>query len=590
MAVQASAKANIRISSVRIEGFRAVRALCLAIDPSATALIGANNTGKTSVVDALASAFGARSSTDDDLHISGEGDRSTKWVVDVLFEPAEGAQFDQETTRVLRDAVRPPDGDRSTDFAVLRATGIPTPDGVIQVSRTFLQTWSCEPADGVAEVSRASWPTAQQLFVFTAMDARRDIVADLRSRTSPWGRIVANLELPPEARVEIEGELATLSQKIVQHSSVLQALVNALESVKNSMAAGVDSVRVAPIPPRVDELARSVDVLVQAPHSAEVPMRLQGMGGRSLSALMVFRAFVETRVAQQILVPLAVSTIEEPEAHLHPHAQRAVVGQLGSLGGQRLISTHSPYVAASVGLKSIRLLRREGPGVVCRAYGRDLGPAEGKVVRLVQRRNGEILFARLVVLYEGITEEAFVHEYATRHWSTPPPEALGMSFVAVDGAGGYQSVVPVLDDLSVPWLMLSDTDAAGLSGWQQLTELLGRQIDANSPEVVPVGVNHSLEQALVALGHGNILETAIGTEYGPNALNSHKRLDGQPAKGGQLRDYHSQGWEDRLMTDFLAARKGTYGGPVARALIAAGIEPPWMTTLMQRADTVLSSP
>jgi putative ATP-dependent endonuclease of OLD family len=51
---------NFAITDIRIQDFRALNDVCLNLSPSLTVLIGANNSGKTSVLEAIASAFGWR--------------------------------------------------------------------------------------------------------------------------------------------------------------------------------------------------------------------------------------------------------------------------------------------------------------------------------------------------------------------------------------------------------------------------------------------------------------------------------------------------------------------------------------------------
>ena len=91
------------------------------------------------------------------------------------------------------------------------------------------------------------------------------------------------------------------------------------------------------------------------------PLARHGMGTRSLASLLVFRAFASWRQERAQEGGDEVHTLlalEEPEAHLHPHAQKALFAQIRDIPGQRIVSTHSPYFVAQSRLEDLRLLAK----------------------------------------------------------------------------------------------------------------------------------------------------------------------------------------------------------------------------------------
>lgn len=202
-------RADLRLGVFRLVGFRAVEELCRQLDPELTVLLGENNTGKSSVMDALGIALGAHRAVEDDLHLDIGGDRRDHFTIDLTLEPADG-RFADYTAVVLGDAVqRTADG---REYVALRAVGQPAGDGSgVDVQRTFTRGWSgCHDDPELDEPLNT--PTVNRpvldLVSYTLLDARRDLVADLRQRRTAWGCLLARLEIP----ADLEEEISTLEE------------------------------------------------------------------------------------------------------------------------------------------------------------------------------------------------------------------------------------------------------------------------------------------------------------------------------------------------------------------------------------------
>ena len=575
-AAPTSSAPPVLMADVRVQDFRGLSDLATSLE-SLTVFVGENNSGKTSLLQALAVFFGATRATEDDLHVDAAGKRAARFVIDVRFVPGSGLKFSADVQARLIGRVQVPQDAAQPNYFTMRVTGEVAKDGTgIELERRFVAGWADTRASAGALRVAPERPGREhlELVTFFMLDARRDLVEELRTRTSHWGRLLADLGLDPNEQAEIEQALESVGNRIVASSPVLESVKTGLGGVKDALGASVSDVAIAPVPGRVDDLSRAVDVMIKRPNGAALPLRLQGQGSRSLAAVMVFESFVRKRVTRGGPVsPLVVAAFEEPEAHLHPQAHRAMLGLISKLDGQKLVSTHSPHVVRVADIHAIRSISRDSAGAPgCRAVPRTSNGAPTftdaelvNVSRFVQRNNGEILFARAVVVIEGDTEDFALPVFARHHWGKDH-SLLGLSFAHTDGAGNGTHVIRILEALGIPWVLMADGDQGGTGGITAIQQALGRNL--TTEECVQLPGDAGFDEYLVDAGYRVAIETAITEHYGATELaNCKQKWHGQAAKGGGLKDYATAGWEDRLVKEFCRVNKGTIGEVLAAGII-----------------------
>ncbi|HKV08021.1 MAG TPA: AAA family ATPase [Thermoanaerobaculia bacterium] len=595
---------SLRISEVRIQNFRLLRDVWLPLG-DLTVLIGPNNSGKTAFLQALAVALGEHRASTEDLYIAPAGIPAKSFIIDLLIHPGRGEEFSEELRDLFADAIQIPV--KGPEYVVLRTVGAPdTRRGGILPRRSFLKGWertssetSILPELKKPGVSRE----ILELFSYNFLDARRDIVEQLQGRSTYWGKLAGALDIEDQLRSEIETSLGTLSKTIIQGSAVLEQVRSEIDRITEALTPGSPGVDIEPLPARVEDLSRGMDIRLRAPGSAAISMSRQGMGTRSLAALTVFSAFVKIRMAEGPTA-LTLLALEEPEAHLHPQAQRAVFDLACSIHGQRVLSTHSPYVSGIADVFDFRTFRRKGSTTQAlwvpktNAAGTPTFTPEEheKVRRFVQHRHGEILFARLALFVEGETEEYAIPVFAEHYWKRSIHDQ-GISLINVEGAQSYKHFVILLEKLGIPWIILSDGDQEGVKGIAATGKALGRELDPASEVVMlptePKGL--AFEEYLIQEGFRPQVERAIAAACGTGALEEYRdRNHGQKRKGGGLRDYRTPGSEDHLVLDFMADHKALLGQPVAQAICVEGASkgaaaiPPKVLEPFRRVDKILS--
>jgi putative ATP-dependent endonuclease of OLD family len=532
---------NLRVAEVRIQDFRAIKDLWTPIRPNLV-LLGENNSGKTAFLAALDVALGSARGRVEDLRKDEVGKTTSRFVIEVRFEPLVGDEFDEPTAQVLGNGPIQLKGNEPPFFAIRCKGELDARRGDVTLKRVFLKGWARERsvAEKLSELASVQVSREHRyLFTFNLLDARRDAVEQLRNSRTFWGQVVSDLRLSEPTRQEIEQTLASLGSKLKDGSLPLTALQKELSEIRSVIAHPRLDVEVAALPLQVKDLLRAMDLLLTEAGQTALPMSAQGMGTRSLSALLIFRAFVHSVLAAADGPgTLSVAAFEEPEAHLHPQAQRAVLGAIKAIPGQRIISTHSPYVAAAADIFDIRVFRRTAEGARCAWVNETDGNGSqvfsGEQLthlrRFVQLRHGEVLFARVVGLFEGDTEEAALPTFANAHWHGGA-DAAGVSLVNVGGAGNYKHVVVALTALGIPWIVFSDGDPAGVEGLAAAGKALSRTLDDSSPEVVMLPRAQDFEAYLLAEGLRADIEKSILRFFG--AHHSMTTRSGTTARGAK---------------------------------------------------------
>jgi len=581
---------GIRIDAVRIRHFRSLRNVEVELGDTCL-LVGMNNSGKTSFLRALHLALGAdrRLISPDDFFVDEAGHQATEILIDVRIIPVgvEGNRGDQ-FPEVWIDSDFGGTGLISTDtrdqeFIAVR-TRI-TYDAVksdFSLKRLRLEEWP-DFGNWAEATPRSEVRRFNQLLSFF-IDAQRDVIADLRNRTSYFGRLLSKIQIPEQEMAALEQQLSALNEEIVGRSEVLGHIRYALTALNQTVPAFGDGVELTPVSKKLRDLTKGLGVQFSDSNGSSFPLESHGMGTRSWASLLSFQAYVSwtAKLSADGGLPFhPVLFLEEPEAHLHPNAQRAVHDQLSRGPGQRIVSTHSPYIAGKANLGELIHFSKSGTETNIRRLPEgDLQPEEiRKIRREVMRSRGELLFAQAVVLFEGETEEQALPMFARHHWGRHPFER-GVSFVGVGGAGNYYPFIAIFEAFQIPWFIFSDGEPNAQSDVNAALRKAG--IEEPDPRVFTLPGGQAIEGYLVDQGYQNELRKGILEHMRPDFRNEHHAA----AKTRAV-----TGWTDACIGAYLTKYKTQASPHWAQAIIDAGGErsvPPAIRQLLDAVDRTLS--
>lgn len=294
-----------------------------------------------------------------------------------------------------------------------------------------------------------------------------------------------------------------------------------------------------------------------------------------MAALLVFRAFIDWhKKRSKVIEPLPIIALEEPEAHLHPHAQRSLFDQIAEIEGQKIISTHSPHVVGHAELFDFVLFRKNGSETKATWLpeknpdgSKFLEPeAAHKIHRFLQIQNNELFFSRVMVLFEGQTEQYALPIFAEAYF-TRRPDSIGISFVPAGGAGNYDPFLKIAETLRISWVILSDAESDPLKKFGECFKRAGLvHTDFQSQLfVLPQGQN--FEKYLIATGYVREVEAVIEEHFGKTTLQKFKKK--RQHQPGNKFDYSGPLGHEKALYDFIKGHGKTFlGRYLAEKIIA----------------------
>lgn len=588
---------NILIDRIRISGFRGIKDLEISLKQT-TVLTGMNNTGKTSVIKALQLAIGNRSFLSlDDFHIKSNR-RIEKIIIDIRFVQldAEG-KIAEEFNDIWETVFKEEKIRLNDDFAYvpLRTT---IKNNLItnkfDVEQQVLNEWNPEEGKSWTEIGgkKTSFNFNEEI-PFFYIDAKRDIVEDIKLKSSYIGRLLSNLNYSEEDIDSLEGLISKLNKDAVDKSDVLRIIQESLSEINSTIdkKGGVD---ITPFAKKIRDLNKSMSIHYGEDDNS-FTMDFYGMGTRSWSSLLTLKAFINYSKHlsdKELFSFYPILAIEEPESHLHPNAQKKLYSQMDSICGQKIISTHSPYIVASAKIEEIRVLNKKGENInqgtldISNLTLEDIRKLNQKVISL----RGEIFFSKILVFFEGETEEQALPIFAEKYFGCPACE-LGINFIGVGGAGAYLPFIRFAKSYNIPWFIFSDGEPRPLVSLNKaLSELNGvKKIDINSFDNVFI-----LDNGLDFEGY--ILDNGYHEEIEKTLKEIHEdsdfitkwiaKRDGVP-KGSEksqticrkckqnifipiIRDYSKTKGYRKALYDIMTTEKTQFGPAIAYAIINSG--------------------
>jgi len=354
----------MKLREIAIKNFRCFKDVRMSVGDTCV-LIGENNSGKTALLDALRivltrASFGKNVMFDEyDYHMSKAGDSplSSEGIeIELWFREDKSDEWPESLSQALQDIIQTDPINDIDSIGIRLSSKADTVSKIITPKVEFLSI------DGQALKVKTGNVTGFLNYIrLFALSALRDANEEFSVRSQYWGKFLKDLKISDEQRKTLGEDLLKINQDLLKADPRLEQFRSSFAKAQKIMALGDGSntsIQALPLKPW-DLMSKSEVVIKPKGSDVDIPLLRHGQGIQSLTVLFLFYAYIEILLKPSFEAETeAILTLEEPEAHLHPQATRALAANLCDLKTQKIISSHSPHFIQEIPFQNIKLFRR----------------------------------------------------------------------------------------------------------------------------------------------------------------------------------------------------------------------------------------
>ena len=443
----------MKISRIVIRNFRVLKNLDVEIADNLCCIIGENNVGKSAVLHAIQMCLDLtlpgyfRNLVREDIYASVDISEPSQVLIGIEFTGFEGNVNEEALVSTWKT-----EADRARIFYRFR----PKPSvrellqsGDVVSGDLTLEDYAWEikgGGDPANDLTMINWDedigesvrfSDLQSYLVVQLPALRDVEGELRNgRTSPLVRLIEACEIDQAEQDALIAILDTANTEIA-HSKSISDVADALDATFKDVSGPAFEMdaSLGLSAATFQAILRNLRVLLSDFSLSDFEPARNGLGMNNILYIAILIEYFKKRIAKNASAGQLL-LIEEPEAHLHPQLQAALLTALNDFTAQVILTSHSTQVTSQASFKSLVSLTRKADNIIgsaTLATNDQLAPEEiADLERYLDATKSNLLFARKVMLVEG-PAELFLIPALVKSIKGVDLERSGVSVVAIHG-------------------------------------------------------------------------------------------------------------------------------------------------------------
>jgi len=500
----------MKISKIEIQNFRGFKKEIIELD-DITVFVGENNTGKSTILDAIKLIIGAQDWNDRlskyDYHLNSSTSRAGdegEILLRVEVSEKREDEWPDEIQQTLPDSIDIEENGLRHFYLAMKGKYNHTDEKSTDNKEFQSKTYSAKGAKANTGKCFSDFRKLLPVFYITSL---RDSSKEFQQKRGLFKKFLDSEIIPSDKRNQLETKLATLNSEIIEVLDNIKLLKGHLKK-SMTVLSGTDEaiVDIEPLPSDLNDLVGKAGIILENIIGIRLPLERHGSGAQSLSVLFLYESFLTVLLATEYdKFSEPVLLIEEPEAHLHPSAVRLFWKFLEKMPGQKIVTTHSGDIISSVPFSRIRrIVGVSGENRVRAMSDLSFDPKEKRFLRnYITYSRGELFFAKCWLIVEGETEQAFFENLLNKDGFLDQKGIRIIQFTQIS----LDVLFKLSSQLCMRWFLITDGDQAG-QGYKQ-TAINALPSGVNSDDCVYTILEKTIEVYLMTNGFSGIYENYL---------------------------------------------------------------------------------